>query len=678
MIIKKWNILKEDKEISKILANECGISEFVASILVSRGKTEYESAMKFLSQDIEFSNPFDLKDMKKTIERISKAVDDFEKICIYGDYDCDGVTSTTVLYSYLSSIGADVFYHIPQREGDGYGLSEGSIKTIVDKGATLIITVDNGISAIKEARYAKKLGIDLIITDHHQQGEDLPDAFAIVNPHRKDDVSCFKGICGVGVVFKVIVAMEDCNYESVLEYFGDIIAIGTIADVSPIIDENRSIIQYGLEAIKRTNNVGLLALMKVAKIDVNKIDVRTVAFSIVPRINAAGRMGNSSLGVKLLTTEDYNEALDLANELEILNDKRKNESNLVIDEIDKIIMDISYNSNDRAIILKSDSWNHGVLGIICSRVMEKYQKPVLLMTRNGNEYKGSARSFGNFHLFKMLSSVAGYLTKYGGHKFAAGFSLNEDMFDNFKSEFLKQCEIEHKYMQPQEISIDKVITYNDITIDNVRSMGLLKPYGIQNESPIFMIKNIMIKEVKSLSDGKHQKLILEDEGKIFEGLCFGFNTDDFIYQKGDNIDIVLSLEISTYNENEQITIKIQDIRRVEFSQKQFFLEKNHYEFIKREEYLDEKLLAEIAPTREDIATIYRIIKSNKDNNYNINGLFFSLSKSGANYCKYMLIIDIMLELNLIKIESTMNKLIFVDSKNKVELTDSILFKRLSK
>ena len=678
MAFKKWNILKEDKEMTKILADECGITEFVASILVNRGHTTYEDAMQFLTFGEEFASPFDIKEMKKASERVKQAVEDFEKIYIYGDYDCDGVTSTAVLYTYLSSIGADVYYYIPERDGEGYGMNKTALKELYDQGAKVIITVDNGICAIAEAEYAKELGLELIITDHHQPGEVLPDAYAIVNPHRKDDLSDFKFLAGVGVAFKLIVAMEDGDYNIVLESFSDLVAIGTIGDIVPLIDENRAIVKYGLASLKISNNIGLLALIEVAGINLDKITAQTVAFSIVPRINAAGRMGSAGLAVKLLLSEDQEEAMEIALEMDTLNKERQAQEQEIIEDIEAMMTKDKGLLSKRVLMLKKENWNHGIIGIACSKLIERYGKPVMLMTQENGMLKGSARSIGEFHLFKSLSASAHLLEKYGGHKLAAGFSLKEEDFEAF-SECVEEYAYQYHDMMPQStLNIDKQLLPKDLTIAQINELAYLEPFGSRNEAPIFLIKNAVFNKATPLSEDKHQRIALTVDGVAVTALYFGMSSERFFYKTGAIVDIVVNADINVYNDKESVSLKVRDMRPSGFTQDKFFAAKSYFEKIKRLESVSKNIVVHSTPTRDEIAIVYKRLKSSNGYHNDIDCLYLELLAFDLNYCKLRIILDILDEVGLIELSPSLRNIEVCEVNKKVDLNTSSLLQRLTK
>ncbi len=678
MAIKKWNIPKENKELTKILAQECGVSELVASILVNRGHSSYLSATRFLGNEGEIASPYDMKDMQEAVDRIRQAVDDFEKIAVYGDYDCDGVTSTAILYTYLSSIGADVMYYIPERDGEGYGMNKEALKKLADEEVSLIITVDNGISAINEANYAKQLGIDLVITDHHQPSETLPKAVAVVNPHRKDCKSPFKELCGAGVCFKLIAALEDGDCQSVLESFGDLVAVGTIGDIVPLVEENRALVKYGLQMLKMSDNIGLHALMEVAGLKVETLTATNVAFSLVPRINAAGRMGSARLAVQLLLSESEQEAHELAVKLDECNKMRQAEEQTILNDVEQILTHHKELLDKRVLILHKEDWNHGIIGIVCSKLISKYGKPVMLMTSEGSKLKGSARSIGEFHLFKALTANSELLLQYGGHKLAAGFSLHKDDFDAF-SQAMEEYARKYFDLMPQyTYQVDKVLSANEITVENIQSLSALEPFGSTNEQPIFMLKQTTIESITPLSGDKHQKLMLNVDGTKMQALLFGVPSSHFLYQVGEMVDVVVNADINEYNNNLSVSLKIKDIRVSGFEQDKFFAAKGYYEKIIKNETVKANILQSATPTREDIATIYKLLRSNNGYNNDLESLYIKTLNYNINYCKMRVIISILDEVGLIELSSPSNHIKMSEVGKKVDLNQSKLLQRLSK
>lgn len=677
MAIKKWELTNTSPDTIKLLEEECQINTLTASILTSRGLTTTSQAMKFLTNESSLNDPFDIKDMDKAVERINVALDNDQKITVYGDYDCDGITSTSILYTYFNSIGANVSYYIPSREHEGYGLNSNALQKLLDTGTELVITVDNGISAVAEVEFANEIGLDIIITDHHQPGDVIPNAIAVVDPHQKDDSSAFKYLAGCGVAFKLISALEGSDYSMAIEQFSDIVAIGTIADIVSLEGENRTIVRYGLETIKNSDSFGLNALMNVANIDIDKIDSTKVAFGIAPRINAAGRIGNPGDAVELLICEDEETALELAQNLDKLNIKRKEIEADIIEEIEEYIKQNPATLSRRVLIVSGENWHHGVIGIVCSKLVEKYGKPTLVMTQDGEFLRGSARSFGDFHLFNSLTYCKEFLGKFGGHKLAAGYSVQADKFDLFVAKMEEYAAINHDIMPPLQVNVDVVL--NTIpTIEDVQNLSLLEPFGESNPAPIFLLPNCIINSVRPLKDDKHQKLsLLTPEGKIQECMLFFTSTDDMLYKNGDKIDVLVNADINEYKGKISVSMIIKDIRKSGFNQRKFFASREYFNKIIRGDNVEKKIIEIAIPTRAEINEVYKYLRSNDGTHLDLESLYLKIcDDKTSNYCKFRVILTVLHQANLIKVNSGLVGIEFIPPTEKVNLEDTTLMKLL--
>lgn len=676
MAIKRWEFPKGDKSNVDILAQECGISTFVAEILTNRGILTSRQAFELLSDEIAFESPYNIVDMDKAVDRIRLALDSNESIVIYGDYDCDGVTSTAVLYSYLSFLGANVSTYIPSRFEEGYGMNENAVRKLADEGTSLIITVDNGVSAHREVDIANELGMTVIITDHHQVSDVLPNAYAVVNPHRKDCTSDFKLLAGVGVVFKLITALEEGDYMSTLEQFADIVTIGTIADLVPLVSENRAIVQYGLRMLSITENLGLRALMEVSKINIEEIDSIKVAFGIAPRINASGRMEDANIALDLLLCDDYDKALELATKLDELNTQRKEKEAQIALQIEDKIMKNKNSLNDRVLTYYDESWHHGIIGIVSSRVLEKYGKPNLLMACHDGVLVGSARSVKGFSLYKALCSCDENLIKYGGHSLAAGFSLNENDFDDFKENLENYAKENNMVMPTYTYKIDKEILPSELNVENIKSVEILKPFGSENPQPLYLIRNALIDNISAISEGKHIRLKLKYENINVSATMFRTTLEEFVYNKGDRVDLLLDLSTNIFNDVEYLSAVIKDIRPSGFNQNLFFNGKAYYEMFCRNEKLSQGVIKKMTPTRDEIAYIYRFIKKIGCFNSDIDNLYHRVYNKDLNYCKYRLIMDILNQANLITIGNMLNVISVNDVDGKVDIENTKTMKKL--
>ena len=558
---KKWEYLEQDEKLVKQIATKHNISELLAKILVNRGITGEEEIEIFLNpKRNNFHNPFLLNDMKKAVDRIIKAIETKEKTIIYGDYDVDGITSITVLKKFLNERGLQVDYYIPNRLDEGYGLNDDSIKKIAEQGYTLMITVDCGISGIEEVKKSTSYGIETIITDHHEQLETLPEAYAIVNPKRKDNTYPFRGLAGVGVVFKVIQAISqklNLDEKEYLKYL-DIVCIGTISDIVPLVDENRVIAKLGLMLVKCTKNIGLKELIK--ETGYKNVDSFMVSFGIAPRINACGRMGKQEEALELFLTDDYEKACTITKNLNQYNLQRqeieKNIFDQAIEELQKENID-----NLNSIVLAGENWHHGVIGIVASRITEKYFKPTILIGIENEIGKGSGRSVPGFDLHEALAQSSKYLEKYGGHEMAVGLSLNKDKIKDFKIHFEQIAKDKNIKSIVPVIKIDCEIWKKDLNKQTVEQIKLLEPFGEKNKPPLICYKNLKIVSIRTLSEGKHLKLMLKDENDTVNAI--GFNLGELIndYLIGDKVDVVGTLEINNYNCEEQIQINIKDMMK---------------------------------------------------------------------------------------------------------------------
>lgn len=557
---KKWECYNLDNEKVEELVKKRHITNLLASILVNRGIIDGEKINVFLNPTRkDFYNPFLMPDMEIAVKRIVKAIENKEKIMIYGDYDADGITSITVLKKYLNEIGLKTGEYIPNRLNEGYGLNKDAISKIYNDGYKLMITVDCGISGLEEVDYANSLGMEIIITDHHEPAEKLPEAIAVIDAKRKDNKYPFNQLAGVGVVFKLIQAistelkLEEKEY---LKYL-DLVCIGTISDIVPLVDENRVIAKLGLKLIEKTKNIGLKTLLNIA--DLKKIDSTAISFGVAPRINACGRMGFQEEALQLFLTEDSGEATKIAKRLVQFNQERQAKEKQIFEEvIEKIEKD---DKDKKCIVLAEENWHHGIIGIVASKITEIYYKPSILICLEGDKGKGSGRSIPGFDLYTALTKCSDYIEKFGGHSMAIGITIKKENFEKLK-------EAIEKYAQESNISdimpiinIDKEINLKNINIEEVKSLELLEPFGEANKMPLFLLRNLKIDSIRALSGGKHLKLTLKQDNNIVDAI--GFNMGDLSkeYLLGDKVDVVGTIEINSFGNKENIQINLKDIRK---------------------------------------------------------------------------------------------------------------------
>lgn len=558
---KKWEYYEQNLEDVKQIAKKHNISELLARILINRNITDDKQIEVFLNpKRNNFHNPFLLNDMNKTVERIIKAIETHEKTIIYGDYDVDGITSITVLKQFLQERGLEVDYYIPNRLEEGYGLNKEAIEEIASNGYTLIITVDCGISGIEEIKLANTLGIETIVTDHHEPLDVLPNAYSIIDAKRKDNTYPFKGLAGVGVVFKVIQALSikmELDEKEYLKYL-DIVCIGTISDIVPLVDENRVIAKLGLMLVKQTKNIGLKRLIQ--ETGYKNMNSATVSFGIAPRINACGRMGKQEEALRLFLTDDVDEASAITNDLNEYNLQRQEKEKIIFEQaLEKIYKTDLKNLN--SIVLAGENWHHGVIGIVASRITEKFYKPTILISIEGQEGKGSGRSIPGFDLHEALAKSSEYLKKYGGHEMAVGLSMDKDKFSDFKKHFEEIAKNSSVNKIIPIINIDCEITKKNLNKETIEQIKLLEPFGEQNKPPLVIYKNLKITSIRALSDGKHLKLLLKDGNDSINAIGFNLGELSNEYLIGDRVDVVGTLELNSYNGQEQVQINLKDIMK---------------------------------------------------------------------------------------------------------------------
>ena len=558
---KKWQICPVDNEKVEELVKTYDINKLLAAILVNREITEKNQIKKFLKpKRDDFYNPYEMPDMKIAVERIIKAINSKEKIIIYGDYDVDGITSVTVLKSFLEERGIHVAEYIPNRLKEGYGLNKDAVKEIANQKYTLMITVDCGISALEEIEYANQLGIETIITDHHEPGAELPKALAVVDAKRKDNTYPFRNLAGVGVVFKLIQALSielKLEQKEYLKYL-DIVCVGTISDIVPLVDENRVIVKLGLKLVEQTKNLGLKSILEAS--GYNKIDSNTISFGVAPRINACGRMGHQEEALKLFLSKDIKEVKTLTDKLNEYNKLRQDtEKNIYADAIMQIEKN---NLNERnTIVLMGKNWHHGVIGIVSSKITELYFKPSILLCEEDTSGKGSGRSIPGFDLYEALTECSDTIDKFGGHSMAVGINVKKEKFEEFKEKLEQIAKQKHIEEIVPILKIDAQANLEEIDKDMVESLSELEPYGEENKMPLFAIRNLKIDSIRALSEGKHLKLTLKDERNMINAIGFNLGYLSNEYKIGDKIDVVGNLEINTFNGVDNIQINLKDLMK---------------------------------------------------------------------------------------------------------------------
>ena len=563
MLKKKWLLRAFDKNRVVEMSKEFHISPLTAIILYNRGIHDDDAIRRFLSKDIDvMHDPYLLKDMEKAAERIRKAHDNKEKVTIYGDYDVDGITSIAILYKYLTEMGIDTDYYVPDRMQEGYGVNKDALDKIHSNGRSLVITVDTGITAVEESEYAKEIGIDVIVTDHHECKERIPDVYAAIDPKRKDCPYPFKSLAGVGVVFKLIQALdENKSLSDLMDKYADLMCLGTVADISPLIDENRVIVTEGLKRFKTTSNVGLKALIDVST-NGKAITTSTIGYTIAPRINASGRLGCASRSVELFLTDDAEKAKKLAESLCEENTLRQQTEQKMFKEAMEYLDANPEVKEDNVIVIPHTDWHHGIVGIVSSKITEKFYKPSILFAIDGDEAKGSGRSVNGFNLFGALENCSDLLEKFGGHELAAGLTIKAENIEKFRQKInsCSQKQINEAMLTPT-IQLDAAIKVPYITLETVNDINKLQPFGVDNPTPSFAVRNIKIHKISVMSEGKHLRMTLLKDGKYLDSVGFGMGEYYQYLEEGDIIDVAFALDINDYKGFQNVQLILKDIKK---------------------------------------------------------------------------------------------------------------------
>lgn len=562
-----WSLRPQYADLKASLASSLGVSEITAQTLINRGITKEKDAKRFLNPDLQhLHDPFLMADMDKGVRRIIRAIKANERVSICGDYDADGVTSTALLIRFFRTLGVEVFYHIPNRLKEGYGIHKSAIDELHGLKTDLIITVDNGINAYEEVEYARGLGIDVVVTDHHEPRDKLPDAVAVINIKRSDSKFPFRQLAGVGVVFNLIMALRQRlreegffkgRPEPRLRDLLDIVAVGTVADVVPLLDENRILVRFGLEELKKSTNKGLNALKLASGLEPHQIDATSIAFRIAPRINAAGRLDDPTLGVRLLITEDSEEAAQIAQRLHELNSKRQSIEEGILKEAEAYILTDEPLMNGLGTVVYKDGWHRGVIGIVAARLAEANRKPTVVISIEGDAAHGSARSVGDYNIIEALTRCSRLLTNFGGHTHAAGVRLEAANVAGFKEEFNKIVSATLKNIDREDsVLIDAELSSEDVTEDLIEELEMMEPFGEGNPEPVFCMRDMKVAGARIVGE-KHLKLRMTDNMMVLNAIGFGMGHHNVA--EDDILDVAFVPQKDTWRGNGAVQLKLRDI-----------------------------------------------------------------------------------------------------------------------
>lgn len=651
--MRKWTVSQFDKAEALSLSERMGIPMLLSVLLCIRGYTNEEDIRKFLSDEPDFSDPLLIKDMGKAADRIRLAIEESQKICVYGDYDADGVTATSLLYSYLESVGADVIYYIPSRADEGYGMNLDAISNLSEQGIKLIVTVDNGISALEEIAYANTLGIDTVITDHHTVPEEIPRAVAVVDPHQEDCTSPFKEFSGVGVALKLIMAIEGeyCDTRQILDNFADLAALGTIGDVVSIVDENRTIVKEGVKLISDSDRPGIRALLKIAGYEDKPVTASTLAYSVVPRINAVGRLGLSTKSVELLLTEDEDTANALASELSEDNATRQQIERDILNQIEEMITKDPAITMQSIIIIDGENWHQGVIGIVAARVKSAFGKPCIIISREGDKARGSGRSVAGFSLSDAIYYCSDLLSHFGGHPMAVGFSLDSIDVDVFKEAMYDYAD-SFEDMPLPELNLDCKLNPSLLDLSLLESISALEPFGAGNPSPLFGLYNMRIDDIKELSGGKHRKLTISRDKSVVTAMCFNTDVTGFSYSVGDVVDLAIALDKNFYAGNTYLSVIVRDIKLSSVDNEAQLISLRNFERFCTGRSIRTEDARAILPDRNDFSLLYRFLRDNNGYDGSVDMLSVKLSLPLG---KLRVVLIAMCELGLLEIREGMTK-----------------------
>ena len=609
MKFSKWHIAPaEEADIRRL--GEAGYPQLVSQVLAARGISTAEEAAAFLERGRDLTcSPFLMKDMDRAVECISRAISQGRRMAVFGDYDVDGITATCTLVDYLRSKGAKCEYYIPNRLTDGYGLTRPAMEQLYEQGTRLLITVDSGITANEEIAVARELGMQVVITDHHECHENLPDAQAVVDCKRTDDTYPFSSLAGVGVAFKLICALEGDTL-SMLDRYADLVALGTVADVMSLTGENRTIVRLGLEALRRTGRPGLRALLHEAGLDERPLTATAIGYTLAPRINASGRMGCASLAGELLLTDDPARGEELSRALCDLNRERQAIEAEIYTEC-QAMAEALPQPQRHALVLAGEQWHQGVVGIVASRLAEKYSCPAFMICLQDGKGKGSCRSFAGFNLFAALERCAPLLEGFGGHALAAGFTIREENIPAFAAamnDYVCACTGGEEMVSALDIDgeLDDV---GLLTLEGVEGLELLEPYGAGNPKPVFSLSGCLVSAVNEVGGGRHLKLKLTASGRSFDAIFFSATAEEAGVGPGDRVDVAFTPQINEYRGSRSVQLHLVDLRPAYSAQQ--LNEQALYRKYSRGEPLSPCEPRMMIPQREEFAAVWRYL-ANRD------------------------------------------------------------------
>ncbi len=671
----KWVTGNYDSDVARRLGEEFKLPSLASKLLAARGIVSVNDARAFLEKNIDgLHDPFLLRDMDRAVARLNSAIKNGEKIAVYGDYDADGVTATYTVLHYLKSIGADCIYHIPDRLSEGYGVAENTLRELAENRVKVIVTVDTGITAVEEAKLASELGMDMIITDHHKCGDVLPKACAVINPNREDCAYPFSQLAGVGVAYKLVSALCG-NDEEVLRRYLPYVCIGTIADVMPLCGENRTIVSLGVELLSGTENPGLEALLDNAgAVKKEPLSAGAIGFLVGPRINAAGRMGSASLALELLFADNKDDAKRLAAQLGEKNYERRECENKIMNEVlEKLDAHPEY-LDESAAVIDGDRWHHGVLGIVASRICNRFGRPAVLISSDEDGCRGSGRSVPGISLHSALGKCADLVEKFGGHDLAAGVVIKKENIPEFRRRLCEALLPEMREYVPV-LEIDFLVSPDELTIEQLDALSIMEPYGKMNEAPKLRMNNCKVSQIVPIGGNRHLKITVE-HGKKLQCVYFGKTLHEISFGEGDYIDIVFTPEINNYN-GRNVQLHIKDARPCEEELRRIDSALGAIQKLKAGDSSDAETIK-----YAELGTIWRTITKKA---FETDAPITSMHKKicgvdrGITVYKFLAALEIFREVDLLEFEYDGERLHIsvADHNNKVDLADSAIYSALN-
>ena len=665
---KNWIIKPSDKSAENAIMTGSGISRVTAAVLAARGFSDADSARGFIfPAPAADPDPFLMTDMEKAVRRIRAAMENGETVGIIGDYDVDGITATATLYKYFTRAGVNAVYHIPSRDGEGYGVSKETLLMMKQKGCSLVITVDCGITAVDEAEYCKAIGLDMIVTDHHEVGDVIPDAVAVINPKRPGNAYPNPKLSGVGVAYKLALALGVTDH---LDEYTAFAALGTLADMMPVTGENRTIIIKGMSCIQSGVNVGLSELMNKAGVSASRFNSFSVSFILAPRMNAAGRIESAETALKLLLEDDSYAAGLIAEKLCALNKTRQEtEAEIFRQAVETVESDPTFR-DDNVIVLYNDNWHQGVIGIVAAKITEKYEKPAILFTLANGTGKGSGRSVSGFSIHKAVSACSELLTNFGGHEYAVGLGIEIDKIPAFRKRINEVTS--HIEIMPRQLEIDAEIFPDELSVDTVKSVSTLEPYGEGNPQPVFVLRDARISHMKIVGE-RHTRISLRCGKYNYDAIYYNALPDGLDVSAGDDVDAAFSLGINEYNGQENLQIVIKDVSHAGT----FDEDMERFELVKQSGRLPD---AGDMPRFADFERVYRALLRLNGNRIRPDAFAAELSNGGEtiSVIKLLVILSVFSELSLVNVTNDGDALTVsvVKDAPKTDLDNSVLLRRL--